>query len=99
MLEKKICQYLPGCSDDEDDSAQESTSHDEPTHKEVFDAINTSPCPIKIWSSTNETFDAPGFQIVEEDDRIVYATALSPPPWHRPQESMLVYNPAGPNDE
>jgi hypothetical protein len=39
------------------------------------------------------------FEIVEEDGGIVYATALSPPPWHRPQESMLVYNPAGPNDE
>lgn len=96
MIGKKIRRYFPGCSDDEDDSTQESSrSQDEPTSKEACATLNTppplSPRPIKSW---NEIPDAPGFEILKEDDRIVYATALSPPPWHRPNESMLISEPA-----
>ena len=96
MLGKKIYHYAPGCSDDEDDGTElESISHDDP------EAIDTpaSPRPIKSWNSWSEIFDDPDFEIVNEDDRMVYATALCPPPWHRPKERMLVYEPAGPDDE
>ena len=57
------------------------------------------PVPIQFWSPRNEIFDAPNFEIVKEDDMIVYATALSPPPWHRPKVNMLIYEPAGADDE
>lgn len=84
----------------------ENNNHDEhePTAEVAFDAINTPPpspppSPINFWSPRNEIFDAPGFQIVKGDDKFVYATALSPPPWHRPKESMLIYQPASPDDE
>lgn len=99
MLGKKIYHYLP---DDEGDSTQsENSNHDDP---ETSDAINTptppsSPHPIKSWNSRSEILDDPHFEIVNEDDRIVHATALSPPPWHRLKESILVYEPAGPDDE
>lgn len=93
-------------SDDEDDDTWENNNHDEhePTAEVAFDAINTPapsppPSPIQFWSPRNEIFDAPGFQIVKGDDNVVYATALSPPPWHRPKESMLIYQPASPDDE
>ena len=107
MLARKICHYLPSCLDDEsDDSAQESGSHDElVSDPEASDAIHTpatpppSSPPINFLSSSNEIFDLPTFKIIKEDDRIVYATALSPPPWHRPKKNMLVYEPAGLDDE
>jgi len=104
MLGRKIYDYLPGCSDDEDDGIQESDSSqdDEATSEtDSAGAIKTPPppspppCPINFWSLRNE----PGFESVKEDDKIVYATALSPPPWHRPTESMLLYEPASPDDE
>jgi len=99
MLGKKIYHYAPGWSDDEDDSTEsESISHDDP---EASGAIDTpaSPRPIKSWNSWSEIFDDPDFEIVNEDDRMVHATALCPPPWHQPKERMLVYEPAGPDDE
>ena len=71
-------------------------------------ATNIPPLPpapqacftINFWNSQNEIFDAPGFEIVKEDDNVVYVTTiLSPPPWHRPKENLLVYEFAGPDDD
>ena len=86
MLGKKICQYLPSCSgenkEDNDSSAQQQIT-------------STSTSSSRDEFSRNEIFDdSLSFEIVKEDDRIVYATALGPPPWHRPKESILVYQPA-----
>ena len=93
-LGKKICHHLPGYSSDKDsDSDYDSGSA---PHQQIISSSHD-----ELESSRNEIFDSPGFEIVKEDDRIVNATALGPPPWHRPKGSNLVYvnEPADPNNE
>lgn len=101
ILSQNISDNTPDYSDDEDDSVQDSSTHDEPTVKAASGNPPPSapPVPIQFWSPRNEIFDGPDFEIVKEDHKIVYATALSPPPWHRPKENMLIYEPAGADDD
>ena len=88
MLGKKICHYPPSpiCSGDKDDD------HGGSARQQITGSSHDE-------FSRNNIFDSPGFEFVKEDDRIVYTTALGPPPWHRPKETILDYEPADLDEE
>ncbi|KAF8163722.1 hypothetical protein B0H34DRAFT_795392 [Crassisporium funariophilum] len=95
FLQRKILEYIPGFSDDED--GHESNS--ETASVRSRDSYDPKIPLAHQWGPGNEIFDAPKFKIVEQHGIIVFKTALSPPPWHKPKESRLIYEDEDSADE
>ncbi|KAF8967292.1 hypothetical protein BDZ97DRAFT_2073643 [Flammula alnicola] len=96
MLSRKILDYIPGFSDDEDEDADDGihagiNSSDTPRTISRAASTNSEGSPLQYWGLRRSRYSPKIDHLSSENRTIVHDTPLDPPPWHCTKENMLVF--------
>ncbi|KAF8967295.1 hypothetical protein BDZ97DRAFT_1756038 [Flammula alnicola] len=96
MLTRKILDYIPGFSDDEDEDADDGIhtgtgSSNTPRTISRAASTNSEGSPLQYWGLRRSRYSPEIDHLSSENRTIVQDTPLDPPPWHRTKENMLVF--------